>query len=152
MSALTRKPKQKTHPKLGEVIYIGKFEHIFNHIYTDNEIKALADEMFEWFKNSRNVWLKDFAIQKMITGQRISEFEDRSDYFKQVLSLCKSKQESILVHIGLNEDSRFVRFALKNVAKWRDNPEEEKENKQFKIDVNFINKPSDIIETENDSD
>jgi len=41
--------KKKREPKkTAEVVYIGKYEHLFNKRWTENEIKALADEMLDY--------------------------------------------------------------------------------------------------------
>lgn len=112
--------------------YIPKFQHIFNKKWTDNEINSLADEMLEWFespyKNSKNedvtrLWLKDFAITKRITPQRISEFKERSEYFLQIYTLCNQIQESRLFTLGLKVKSAMPIFALKNIAGWSEKSE-----------------------------
>lgn len=123
---------KKRHPKnTAEVVYIGKYEHHFNQVWTENQIKALADEMLEWFelidnKKPKNIWLKDFAIQKRITKQRLFEFIEKNEYFGQVYELCKSIQESYLFKLGLSKSVNpgMPVFALKNVADWKDKDSE----------------------------
>ena len=86
-------------------------------------IEDLADDMLEWFKDKDNYWLKDFAISKRMTWQRISELANINQYFSDVLKICKSMQESKFLDMGIKGTSKpaIVIFALKNVADWRDN-------------------------------
>jgi virulence-associated protein VapD len=121
-------------------IYARKWGNQFSKAYNDYEIEQIADEMFDWFQVEGNVWLKDFAISKMIGAQRISEFAAQNKYFSFIYSLCKEKQESVLFKLGLSSKSSMPYFALKNVAKWRDNPQEE-----FNIDINEMSGRADKL-------
>lgn len=129
-----KKPLKKSEPKkkrTGENVYVGKFEHVFNKKWQEHEIKALADEMIEWFetkfKNGQKdetgrtpIWLIDFLIMKRINKQRIAEFEKANAYFAQVYDLCRAIQESILFKLGLQTKSPMPIFALKNISGWTD--------------------------------
>ncbi len=121
-----RKNRSDTIKKrTGENSYIGKFEHIFNKRYSDEEIKALADEMWGWFEQKENFWLKDFATSKMISRQRISEFAQKNNYFKYIYELCQDAQESKTIRLGLNKkfNPAIAVLMLKNNHKWTDQPQ-----------------------------
>jgi hypothetical protein len=123
-----KEEKSDSKKRTGANIYIGKLEHVFNKKWETNEIKALADELMEWFntadENGKNkIWLRDFCISKGINRQRLSEFEKNDEYFKYIYSLCNMKQESILFKLGLTVKSSMPIFALKNIAGWKDQSE-----------------------------
>jgi hypothetical protein len=94
----------------------------FSKAYTDAEIEAIADQLVEWFKDARNVWLKDFATEQMLGSQRISEFASKNEYFAFCYNIAKDMQESRLVRLGMSKQvsASMPIFALKNVAGWRD--------------------------------
>lgn len=129
------KKKSVANKRTGVPVYIGKFEHIFNKKWNEHEIKALGDEMLEWFEtrwtkgikdevNGRTpLWLNDFAIMKRVGRQRLIEFEKINPYFNQVYNLCKEIQEAVLFKLGLSTKSAMPIFALKNVAGWTDKTE-----------------------------
>lgn len=97
-----------------------RYLHILGKSFEDDELVQIADEMYEWFLDDQNYWLKDFCISRMFGTKRISEFAKRSDYFRQMLGVCKDMQESKLVKIGFAMQSPTMAiFALKNVAGWR---------------------------------
>lgn len=101
------------------------FGNQFNLKYDIEYIERLADEMMQWFseKDGELIWLRDFAIEKGIGNQRISEFAEKNDYFKYILTLCKEKQESILFKLGLKIKTAMPIFALKNCSGWKDKKE-----------------------------
>lgn len=152
-SAGQQKKSDSTKKRTGKNIvintYIGKYEHIFNKRWTENEIKALADEMLDWFervenKKPVNIWLKDFAISKRLSKQRLFEFMDKDSgnfnwYFKSVYEICQGMQESYLFKLGLSKQvsAGMPVFALKNVAGWSDIPSQEDpltEKKTIKVE------------------
>ena len=112
---------------------ISKIRKAWNKKYTDPEIERIADEMLEWFKEDKNVWLSDFAIQKLISRQRFSCFAKKNEYFNYVYDICKAMQESKLVKIGMSKraNATMAIFALKNVAGWRDTIEQKNINANF---------------------
>ena len=109
------------------VPYKRKWGNQYSKKYTDNFIEELGDEMYEWFMDgldyNSNTWLKDFAIKKGFSSNRIHEF-CKNEYFAYMYSLCKDIQESILFKIGLKGQAAMPIFALKNVAKWKDKEED----------------------------
>jgi hypothetical protein len=121
-----------------ETAYKPKYEHILNKRWTESEIECLADEMFDWFMEKeeeengkevyKNIWLRDFAISKMISQTRIGEFAKKNEYFANILDICKSKQESILFTLGLTSKGAMPIFALKNISKWTDGNTESNNN------------------------
>ncbi len=98
---------------------------------TDKDIEMLADELIEWFKEEKNVYLKQFAVLKGFPASYISKYAKRSKYFEEKLALAKDIQESRLVQKGLGENvsPNFLMFMLKNTAGWRDRFADEKEEK-----------------------
>jgi len=121
--------RTKCGPKKSEASkpeYVGKYR---GHLYkspTSAELEMLADEMYEWFIQRDNYWLKDFGISRMVSAQRITEYAARSDYFARMLEVCKELQESKLVKRGWSKEynSAMSIFALKNVAAWRDSTDQ----------------------------
>lgn len=89
--------------------------------YDDKFIDSLAGELLEWIKGDKAYFLKNFAIEKGFSSQRLSEFAQKSDKFSEALKKAKDIQESRLFDLGLvTKNQSFVIFALKNVANWRD--------------------------------
>lgn len=89
--------------------------------YTTKYIETLADELIEWIKGERAYFLKNFAIEKGFSAQRLSEFAEKNEKFSDALKRAKDIQESRLFDLGLvTKNQSFVIFALKNVANWRD--------------------------------
>ena len=117
-----KKKSDTVKKRVGKSVYIGKYEHLFNQRWTDNEIMALADEMYDWFQIDENMWLKDFTTSKMFSVQRINEFVKKNKYFSQIYDICIEIQESKLVKIGL--DKKFnvgmAIIALKHNHGWKD--------------------------------
>ena len=105
----------------------------WNKKYTSDEIERIADDMYVWFQDERNIWLSDFAIFRMISRQRISDFAVKNEYFAYVYDLCKQIQESKLVKIGMSKkaNAAMAIFSLKNVAGWRDTIEQKNINYNF---------------------
>ena len=124
-------PDKKAYPP-----HAGKWYHIFNHKWTEEEITQIADEMLEWFisadaKGKEKIWMRDFCIEKKLPEQRFCEFAKQNEYFNYVYSICKLIQESKLVKLGLSKQINSILpvLALRNVAGWRDKQE---------VDHNFI--------------
>lgn len=117
------KEKDKPETIKKEPVYIGKYEHLFNKRWTENEIKALADEMIDWMeKDEANLWYKDFCIEKRISGQRISEWAKSNEYFGWILSICKELQESRMFKAGTSKtvNPGMYIIGLKNNHGWID--------------------------------
>ena len=121
---------KKKNTKGSEAIKKRRWGNQFSKAYTDEEIESIADEMLEWFKSEdknkpKNLWLKDFAIHKMLGQQRISEFAKQNEYFRWIYNICKDMQESYLFKLGLSKgvSGAMPIFALKNVAGWKDKVE-----------------------------
>lgn len=123
--------------------YVRKWGNQFSQVFTDEEIERIADEMLTWFEETdvskpdkpKNIWLKDFAIEKRINRQRFVEFAERNEYFKFIYEICKWKQESILFKLGLSKDynSSMPIFGLKNLG-WKDNINVETSDKTINLD------------------
>ena len=105
--------------------YKRRYGNQFKRSWNDSAIERIADDMLDWFKLPEHLWLKDFAIEKMINAQRFDEWSKRNEYFRYILGLCKDMQESKLLRMGLNKkiNAGMPIFALKNVAGWRDKQE-----------------------------
>lgn len=100
--------------------------HEFSKNWTDEQIEQLAEDLLKWFESDKNnLWLNDFAIEKRINRQRISEFAKRSEFFGNVYELCKSIQESRAVKLALTNKGNpaFLIFFLKNNFGWKDKQE-----------------------------
>ena len=124
--AKLKKNSQSIKKRTGENHYIGKYEHIFNKKWTEDDIKALADEILDWMeKEPKNLWFKDFLIEKRIDGKRLTEFSQKNEYFSYIYSLCKDLQESRMFKLGTSKATNPAMFiiGLKNNHGWTDKPE-----------------------------
>lgn len=91
-------------------------------IFTPAVIEALGEEMLVWFRDPKNVWLKDFAILRGFAWESFSRWAEKNEHFAQSLKKAKDMQEAKLFKLGLSRkvNPAMVIFALKNVAGWRD--------------------------------
>lgn len=94
--------------------------------YTDEILKKYADEIIPFMEDSKNLWLKDFAILNNFPSENLSVWAESSEIFSKALKRAKDIQESKLVRLGLSKTSNpaFIIFTLKNVAGWRDGDKE----------------------------
>jgi len=91
-------------------------------IYTKEFIENEADELQKWIKDSKNIYFKDFALQRGYAARRINEFAEKNEKFAQVFELVKDWQESKLVRGGLTRqfESGFTRFVMARVCGWKE--------------------------------
>ena len=110
-------------------IYKPKWEEGLGHIYSETEIKCLADEMFEWItcsdvenKNS-NFWQNDFAAEKMLVPAQLNSFALKCEYFSTIFEICKAIQESKLLKMALYKEVNATPavFILKSIIGTGDN-------------------------------
>ena len=109
--------------RTGENAYIGKYEHLFNKRWTDDEIKALADDLLQWMElKTENLWYKDFCVEKRMGNQRISEFAKKNEYFAWIMDMCKDIQESRMFKLGTSKKTNPAMFiiGLKANHGWKD--------------------------------
>ena len=94
--------------------------------WTQEAIEAEAEALLIWFQDPARFWLKDFAIERGYCSQRFMEWASENEFFSETLKRAKEIQESRLVRMGLSKkvNPAMAVFALKNVAGWRDNPEQ----------------------------
>ena len=115
----------------------GKYEAEILKPRWDNEIaiRQLADDLLKEYAESQALWLQDFFITRLITRKQIMNMRNRSEYFAEVYSLCKDIQESRLFKAGLTGQGNIqqVIFALKNVSRWRSEPLEDTNNKDYNV-------------------
>lgn len=99
--------------------------------YDDKFIENCADELLEWIKSpdTKSYFLKNFAVEKGFSVQRLSEFAQKNEKFADALKKAKDVQEVRLFDLGLvTKNQAFVIFALKNIANWRDNEKQTDNN------------------------
>lgn len=99
--------------------------------YDDKFIEKCADDLLEWIKDADNkaYFLKNFAVEKGFSAQRLSEFAQKNEKFSDALKKAKDVQEIRLFDLGLvTKNQAFVIFALKNIANWRDNEKQTDNN------------------------
>ena len=111
---------------------------------TDDWIEGVADQMLEWFQEPDNYWLKDFSFEvtSLISGRPYGWDAlllacKKNEVFACALKACHQLQESKLFHLGLKGKSIMPIFALKNVAAWRDIPEDDGDNEESET-VRFV--------------
>ena len=125
---MSKKGNQYTNKK---DVYIGKYEHIFNKNWTENEIKSLADELIDWMEKSPdNLWVNKFFTEKKISRSRIHETFIKNSYFNEIYELCKSIQEYRMFDKAQDRKVNPAIFilGLKNNHNWKDKPEVEKDD------------------------
>ena len=123
-----------------DIIKKAEMKHIFCKNWNDKQIEELAKEMLTWFESDKdNLWLNDFAIEKRINRQRISDFARRSEFFGNVYEHCRSIQESRAVKLALSNKSNpaFIIFFLKNHFKWSEQPKELAEDVKITVRLPF---------------
>ena len=105
---------------------IGKYQDRIFHVWTDDELTDLADELFEWFKEKSNYFMLDFFNDEkhLVSKQSVSNFCRRHDYFREIYAKCKEIQERRIHLLSIQSDKPTAWiFTLKNVAGWRDLPD-----------------------------
>ena len=66
-SAVSATPKSETSKKQITSCYVGKYEHVFEKHWTNQEVSAMADEMLEWMEADKdNYWIEEFLLNKNI--------------------------------------------------------------------------------------
>ena len=113
----------ETIKKDDQPVYKRRWGNQFQKAYTDSEIECFADELLEWMEQEpKNLWFKDFCVEKRINGQRISEWAKRNEYFAWMLSFCKDIQESRMFKAGTSKTVNPAMFiiGLKNNHGWKD--------------------------------
>jgi len=133
MAKVGRPKKSSTKKKrTGENVFVGKYEHIFNKRWTENEIKSLADELIDWVEEKpENLWINDFFNAKKLTRARVSDTFMKIEYFAKIYNICKSIQESRMFKAGTNRKFNPAMFiiGLKNNHGWSDKQDISMENK-----------------------
>jgi len=71
--------------------------------WTDDELEKMADEFENWWNNPYNVWFEDFALEKKIHPQRLSEWATQNDRFAEAMSHADAMQKSRLINGGLKK-------------------------------------------------
>jgi len=91
--------------------------------WTEEKIIAEGKALLKWYEADENrLWLKDFAIKRGYSPQRLSDWAKVSEEFLESLQLAKAIEESRLVNGALKNkfNPQFTFRALANVAGWRD--------------------------------
>lgn len=88
--------------------------------FSDEEIEAMAIEFLDWLDKDENFWIKDFALEKRINPDYMSEWCERSENFRRAYLIGKHKQESKTYKGGLigKFNSNIVKLALTNHHGW----------------------------------
>lgn len=138
--------KSTAVPKKRQIFYIGKFEHQIGSVYSEMEIKALADELLDWIEKPGNYWMKDFFTIRRITQKTVSRMKTDCEYFAEIYSIVHDIQESKLLKLGMDGgNTALTVFALKNASGWRDSRELAKDSDLADTEFELIdnwNKPT----------
>lgn len=107
--------------------------------WTEERIDAEADALLEWIKNKKNIWLKDFALERDYDASCLSRFAKNNKRFAQAYKKAISNQESLIVKGGLSNSNNVTMsiFVLKCNHKWLEGNEtfgmeEEEESRSAK--------------------
>jgi hypothetical protein len=147
---MTKPPN--ANAKKRAIIHIGKYEKEVLKHWTPELIKALADDMLDWFRaDSSRIWLQDYFNDRLISRNSITRILNRDSYFAEIYTICKSIQESRLFHAGFRAEGNInqVIFALKNVSKWRNEPKEDPDKEQ---PVEIVMRPTQLAESDKPTD
>ncbi len=93
--------------------------------FTDDIIEDLADKLWEWAKKPSSRYLEEFCAENETYPQRLADFSDKNDRFRESLKFAKS---CLAMHIAKmteegNNPTAWGIFAMKNIAKWSDRQE-----------------------------
>ena len=118
----------------------------FLYTWTKEKIDGLADELIEWIKDEKNMWLGEFAVQHGFSRERMTELARENEKFREAFRIAKSYQESRLVIGGLTKkyDSSFTKFVLHNVSTLKD--EETKQSTTNIVNVQLIDVDAKVIQ------
>lgn len=107
--------------------------------YTKGYIEKAAVELENFMKQQNNFFLKDFAVMKGFSAQRLSEFSKKNEKFKEAMERAKDIQESKLIKLGMQKGANqaFIIFILKNVSGYRDRTEIEQKITEIP-DIKFV--------------
>jgi hypothetical protein len=129
-------------------IYVRRFGDIHQKKYTIEQIDKFADDLYAWFEDDLNHYkICDWLVQPeiMLNKMRMLSFCKQSEYFNFIYNQIKLIQENRLVdYLVVSDKPTALIFMLKNIAKWRDNPEPEESDEKSKAVVN-IDEPNKTV-------
>lgn len=89
--------------------------------WTPDVIEALADEMLDYFKNSKEFLLLAFTVHKDIPYEYLSRFAEENEKFNHAYKKCKGICELRLSQYGISADKpTFAIFCLKANYGWKE--------------------------------
>lgn len=93
--------------------------------YSKEDIEKYAEDLKVWLADPKNVWFKDFCLDRDIDPDLMAEWAAENEKFNGAYRLAKSRQESRLVNGGLNNafNGTIVKFVLSNSHGWTDKQE-----------------------------
>lgn len=104
-------------------------------LFPPSKIETIGRELAEWFLDENNRYIKVFCAKQGFPSDYISEWARKNRVFARLLKIAKDRQEAnIIAWIEKMTEERkngvFGMFALKNVAGWRDVPEEKQSKRE----------------------
>mgnify|MGYP001388245139 CR=1 FL=1 len=124
-------PKKKR-----SIYYVGKFSHVLGYAWTEAEIRAMADELYDWMTaDGDRIWLKGYFTEKGIPYKQAERLCDKSEYFEQVFGMCRDLQEQRIFEAGFYGRGKTPMsiFALKQMG-WTDKGRDDDDDSQVIID------------------
>ncbi|RPI84525.1 MAG: hypothetical protein EHM34_03470 [Nitrosopumilales archaeon] len=73
--------------------FLGKGEDY----YTDEELHELGNGVIDWIKQSNNIWLKYYFLEKNMLWASVQNLMKRSEQFKKCIEIAKNIQEAKLL-------------------------------------------------------
>jgi len=103
--------------------------------YTQQFIEEEAKALLAYAKRVPVPFEKEFSSKRGYSSQRLSEFAKESEEFSEALKKMKDLQEVKIVKAALTGKviASVAIFTLKNVAGWRDAPQDNKNEKQYDL-------------------
>lgn len=93
--------------------------------FTAEMLSELTTHLYNWIQEPDNLYLKNFCFQFGLEPDKIDEYCNRSEEFRQCWYLVKHKQEAKLVDLALKRkiSDSMTKFVLVNVHKWKEKTE-----------------------------
>ncbi len=84
--------------------------------YSSEDIEKLADDFIVWLKKPKNIWFKDFCLERDIDPDFMKEWAKENERFNGIYKLAKHWQESKLLNGSLTKtlNSSTAEFVLIN--------------------------------------
>jgi len=94
-------------------------------IYTKEKIEEYADELEIWIKDINNYWLKDFCLERGISGTYLAIWAKKNEKFNRIFKVAYEYQESKIFKGAMKGtyNHTMSKMALTNFHQWAEKTE-----------------------------